>query len=57
MFSKLTLTAFCVFAMCAVASARTELTDGTSGKAVEGPGYTTFGALQWQSSGKQLDYY
>ncbi|KAJ7857760.1 hypothetical protein B0H13DRAFT_2237671 [Mycena leptocephala] len=55
MFSKLTLTAFCVFAMCAVASARTELTDGTSGKAVEGPGYTTFGALQWQSSGILYD--
>ncbi|KAK7048156.1 hypothetical protein R3P38DRAFT_2867716 [Favolaschia claudopus] len=40
-----------VFALIALASARTQLTDGTAGKAVSGPGYTTMGALQWQSSG------
>ncbi|KAJ7505535.1 hypothetical protein B0H11DRAFT_1708963 [Mycena galericulata] len=55
MFSKPTLTAFCVSTLCAFASARTELTNGTSGSALEGPGYTTMGSLLWQSSGVLYD--
>ncbi|KAJ7366584.1 hypothetical protein DFH08DRAFT_1003756, partial [Mycena albidolilacea] len=31
--------------------ARTQLTNGTLGKIQQGPGYTTMGALRWQSSG------
>ncbi|KAJ7645596.1 hypothetical protein DFH06DRAFT_1283311 [Mycena polygramma] len=49
------LNAFWVSVLFAVASARTQLTDGTSGTAVEGPGYTTMGALLWQSSGVLYD--
>ncbi|KAF7365428.1 hypothetical protein MVEN_00415700 [Mycena venus] len=55
MLNTLTLTAFCVSALCALASARTQLTDGTAGKIIEGPGFTTMGALQWQSSGVLWD--
>ncbi|KAJ6584698.1 hypothetical protein B0H19DRAFT_1106131 [Mycena capillaripes] len=54
MFSKFTVAILGLSALCAVVSARTLLTNETSG-IEEGPGYTTMGALLWQSSGILYD--
>ncbi|KAJ7429076.1 hypothetical protein FB451DRAFT_759448 [Mycena latifolia] len=55
MLNKLPLTAFCVSTLCTVASARTMLTDGTSGIAEASSGFTIMGALKYQSSGVLYD--